>query len=441
MDDAELMFPIQESSVSFVVRGDVGATVEIRNPRIRYENRPDQRDVMPERFSSLPVEQPGDTSTTGNSPVELSVVIDAWKRREESSPKLDVSWVVESGIRCAVSSFRSDDVPAIDAATTDISRLVVSPDSIRYSTAWRHPRMDLSRKAGLRGEPGLLDFAEALYGQFAMVPKHPSGSLRLEIGCDDERRIDELYSARGEGYRGIAFERPDVWKDRVGEMDDLLWRGALLAFRPLAGYGIGCQPDECNVHSEMAWFAGLRCFVIEEVTEAAGSTFQRRFWVDPLRDFLVLRATVSVDGMLREQLDTQYTLDSAGRWLPVSWGAVTRTPTTNTHSVYQFPGDEWMFQVASAKVVKCQFDGSSSDKPIAVNFRPGTVAIDRQTNEWIQQVAIGNRRRLDASEAMALTIGDKSGLPESSLIYYVMIGTASGKQRCNSNPNPIFFFI
>ena len=68
-----------------------------------------------------------------------------------SSPKIDVSWVVDSGILCAVSAFRSDDVPTIDAATADISRLIVSPDSIRYSTAWRHPRMDLPRTAGLRG--------------------------------------------------------------------------------------------------------------------------------------------------------------------------------------------------------------------------------------------------------------------------------------------------
>lgn len=403
-----------EAVLGFVAQGESAAHVDVRNLRVRREPQsywPSERfkAATPNEVNAATSEPSGVSHT-----VSVDEVLAGWKRREESHPAVDLSWASVPGYRFAASSFRSTGTAAeVDQNRGGLSRLKLTPEQVRYSSPWQHARLDLTRKVGLRDSTTLRDYQRVFKANFVELGQKQPDSLMLSVACDGMRRVDYVSDENGRGYRGIEFSRADVWRDRVGEMDDLLWRGPLLAFRPLSKCGIGCSVEKCVVFPEIAWTGGARCVVIDETSQVEGSTFQRRFWADPQRDFLVLKGTVTVDGLLREQIDVQYGLNSEGKWWPVGWEAVAWPRLASSISEFQFAGNEWLFQAASAKVMH---NPPADDITIAqqeTRIPPGTIGFDQRSNEWFEQLADTRRRKLDASEVMARTVADVSWEPGS----------------------------
>jgi len=420
LDAVEAVFPSQESVLGFVARGESSAFVDVRNLRVSRSDLSAAPEVVPAQVRSQPTVP---TESEGVAPVTVATLIGAWKRREQSTPGVDLAWTVEGGSRFAESSFGPPDRPVVDdTSPSHISRLTLSHDQVRHTTPWRHPRLDLTRKAGLGDATSLQDFKRSFDAKFTTATGQLPGNLRLDIVCDAKHRSDGVSDADGRGYRGIVFDRPDAWRDRIGEMDDLLWRAPLLALRPLAKSGVNCQTDSCVILPEMAWVSGARCWVIEETTQVAGANYQRRFWVDPLRDFLILRQTVSVDGLLREQLDVQYALNSKNEWLPVSWEAMTWPRLASSISEFQFPGNEWLFQTASAKTVSERASDAVVHETSAMQFQPETVVFDQSASEWFEQVSVGERRKLSADEARELVMNGSVANHDSSRFYKAIGG-------------------
>ncbi len=209
-------------------------------------------------------------------------------------------------------------------------------------------------------------------------------------------------------------------------MDDLFWRGPLAAFRPLSRHGLQCQLDACKILAETSIVAGVRCVIMEETSQ---ENFKRRFWMDPLRDFLILRTR----GEFQEQLDIQYSQDSAGRWLPTSWNAIAKPMVAAVTRENQFPGLKWLFAVSSAQVVECTVTDSSVDTPLKDDFAPGAILFDQASNEWSRQIAVGQLEKLKSNEVTELLSGRKpprnissidnqSSLPGHYWRFYVGIG-------------------
>lgn len=163
-----------------------------------------------------------------------------------------------------------------DAGQSDglVSRLKVEHGRVQVSMPWLHDRFSLTRKAGLRDSATIRDDQRVLKANFQVPHETQATDLSFRVTGDDQGRVDCIVDHRGRGLRGIQYARPDVWQERVGEMDDLLWRGPLLAFLPLAKNGVGCRQEECVVLPEMVWSGGVRCVVIEQTNpELRGGSF------------------------------------------------------------------------------------------------------------------------------------------------------------------------
>jgi hypothetical protein len=412
LDNTALATSNMDESISFVGSGPPESMIEIRNIRIRRYNQSELQGRATET-SAPTVKTQQRLRQEDLSLIQISSIIEAWGKRERKYRNVEMSWTLGRDLRFATSLFQRAEPTEGSVLPTDIGRLVISVDSASYSTAWGHPRMDLTNKAGLKGEPGFKDFSQVVRSRFVPLSKHAPGNLRLEVFCDSHRRVDELFDTSNHGYRGIIFAHPNVWTDRIGEMDDLVWKAPMLAFRPLARYGFACQADSCNLLSKSAWIEGIRCAVIEETSQSDGIHFKRRFWVDPARDFLVLRSCLMRDGILLEQIDLQYDENSIQEWHPCSWIVIRKG--SKSHSITSdkpFPGDEWLFDVISAKVTERSFANSSIAKSIPTNFRIGSIVYDQSANEWSQQVSTNGRRKLEPFEVTTLgsAIDDNSSL-------------------------------
>lgn len=417
LNNVELVQGKPDSTFGFVTQGESGSYVQVRNLRVRRDESATSSEVDSVRNRSLDNASKSTDGSGSDRIVSLATIAEAWKHREQLHPHVAMTWTIENGSRYAAASFRSQELQPV------LSRLTISDRDLQYSTPWQHPRVDLTRKAGLRDATSLQDFNRRFKARFAVPAENLPESLQLIITSDDKSRIDEVSDPDGRGYRGIVYDQPNVWKDRVGEMDDLLWRGPVLALRPLTRSGIGFQPADCVLLPDMAWVAGVRCWVIEETIQLAGEKLKRRFWVDPARDYLILRTTVSVDDMLREQLDIQYTLDSSQQWLPASWDAVTWPRLASSISEFQFAGNEWLFQSVSAKTVECRTDKPLDDAPSVTHFHQGTVVFDQHSKEWFQQVSAGVRRKLNADEASEMAMNGRLANRDSgSWRLYQIVG-------------------
>ena len=411
------------SVLGFVAEGEATAHVELRNLRILRDNLASAANgnrVLGNTPSVDIRENAFRLSGDGHRSVTREAVFEGWRRCEMSHANARLAWNMEPGFRFGAATLRTVVPSAAESSVHGpVCRMMLADGEVRYSSPWQHARIDLTRKFGLRDATTLRDYQRVLKANFERTAETLPAELRFDVVSDQARRVDWVSDRDGNGLRGIVYAKPDVWRDRVGEVDDLLWRGPLLAFLPLAKNGIGCRPEESVLLPGLAWCGGARCVVIEEVTHSEGSTFRRRFWADPLRDFLILKSTVDVDGTLREQVDVQYTRHDDGRWWPRSWEVMAWPKLSNAISELPFAGNEWLFHAAQANVID-EALSDDADLTLATGRLPlGTVGFDQKHNEWFEQLANDQRRRLPPDEVMAMTSADVTWTRESSSSLWI----------------------
>ena len=419
LDAVPYMASGTDSVLGFMAEGESTESVTVRNVRVRREGASALPGTSPGLQDSWPVNPASSESVETESPVSLSSIVEAWNRCEQSHPRVEIAWSQEHGVRFAARAFRSLVSMTAPVERPDISRLTLTPEQLQLSTPWRHSRIDLNRQAGLRNEATLLNYQGISSARFADSSERLPDSLQHEIAINDQNRTDTVFDSEGRGYRGIVFDRPNVWIDRLGELDDLTWRGPLLALRPLSKCGIGIQTEQCQVLPNSAWVSGVLCRVVEETTHVAGSQYQRRFWVDPSREFLILRHTVSVDGHLREQLDMQYSPVAAHDGRPVAWDAVTWPRQASSIAGYQFSGNQWLFLAATCRTIA---EPSATPVTPVLWFRPETVGFDQRRQEWFQQGATDQRRTLSSEEVRAMVMSSDTTSERSTSVNRLIVG-------------------
>ena len=421
LDHAPVALPAKDWKIGFVAQGESSAYADIRNLRIRRGDSDTSSTSSPSQPRSTAINMAEGVDKAPITSANLASVMEDWKRREQTNSKLEFTWRTAD---FDLFASKLSPVPAqqpIDPTQSSESRLRLDGDQIHYSTTWKHPRIRVSRKQGLKHVTGLQDYLRARASGFAPTSEQLTEALTLDVTIDETHRIDEVFDSEGRGHLGIVFEKTDVAKDRVGELDDLVWRGPHWAVHPNSG--IGLQADKARIVSDSAWVSGVRCSVIEETTQHGGSTILRRIWVDPTRESLILRYALLLDGQLRELLDIQYGAKSSQSWLPVSWNAVTWPYASASVADVQFPGNERLFKAMSCQVID---DEPGRDTPRVTandNFRPGTVVFDQRANEWFQQVSAGVRRKLNADEASEMAMnGRLANRDSASWRLYPIVG-------------------
>ena len=422
LDHAPVDIPIKDWSIGIVAQGESSAYADIRNLRVRRGSSDTAAATSSSQAPSTTTGLAESTDKASTTSANLLTVIEDWKRREQTNSQLEFTWRTEDFDLFAWKHSTAPAQQPVDPVQSNESRLSLDGKQIHYSTTWKHPRIRLSRNQGLKNAAGLQDYQRARISQFASTSEQLTKALTLDVTIDETHRIDEVFDSEGRGHLGIVFEKPDVTKDRVGELDDLVWRGPLLALRPDST--ISLQAENARIVTDSAWVSGIRCSVIEETTQHRDSTLLRRFWVDPSRESLILRYALSLDGQQRELLDIQYALNQPQSWLPVSWDAVAWPHASASVADVQFPGNERLFKAASCRIIdneprKDTPRGTANDH----HFRPGAVVFDQYANGWFQQVSAGVRRKLNADEASEMAMnGWLANRDFASWRFYQIVG-------------------
>ncbi|WP_010586459.1 alpha/beta hydrolase-fold protein [Schlesneria paludicola] len=389
-----------DANIGFVAVGDPGTSVQIRNVRIR-------RDPAAESTTNREATAAEPTSTAVNQfeTVDMASIGTAWKKREAAFANIEVTWDEGDECRFASELFRPGLTDQPQNPSQTVSRLSLSPEALRYSTVWPYGLMNLWRKCRVECLSSSDEFKQALATKFEIPDEHPFGTLRWNVHCTIDQRTDVVLTDNDRGLGAVQFSGIDIWNDRPGDLDEVSWHAPALALHPLSARGIHCQLDQCQLISTSAQVAGCQTIVIEETTRSNASSFNRRFWLDPLREFVILRATTTVVGEFRSQVDIEYLQDKHQHWIPKSWKLIARPDDPAPAVQERFPGDELVFEIGSAKNVECIVDGLQQDSPLPSKIPVGAIVFDQATNEWARQTAADQQKPLTPYEVKVLVLG------------------------------------
>lgn len=118
--------------------------------------------------------------------------------------------------------------------------------------------------------------------------------------------------------------------------------------------------------------SGRRCLILDDIPNAEVGT-PHRIWVDPGRDFIVLRNEAGIDNLVLFQLDIEYELDESGLWVPMRW--------TNLTHAQHVDGGRVLKETATFAVTEYALNPPIDDAEFEFEFPPGTFAQDFRSGE------------------------------------------------------------
>lgn len=202
------------------------------------------------------------------------------------------------------------------------------------------------------------------------------------------------------------------------------WRllPVLLHYRACHPKLVKFDPAAYRVSSKLGAVGQRQCVILEPKGQPLRPT---SYWVDPERDFVVLRVEQSFEGKPRSKLDVSYKRDRVAGWVPWSWKEVTVTEKT-CELRYQYSGTVTKYEVnSSIPASEFQFD-----------FSPGTEVVDtRNKTHYIVRPGDAKRmvtaRERDAGVPYEVLLVTESGraVPEGPagrgyVVLYVLLGGA-----------------
>jgi hypothetical protein len=140
----------------------------------------------------------------------------------------------------------------------------------------------------------------------------------------------------------------------------------LMAFRPMVKEIRMLNLDTFKVTGRKDVLSGVSC--IELATGPEG-TPGARFWVDPARDYVIVRVLTVGGPKLMGRTDIRYRQDASIGWVPESW-----------EHVFQ-RGNEALQKKSSAVVVRLEIGEPLANSEFNLEFPPNTMVVDTVRNE------------------------------------------------------------
>lgn len=211
----------------------------------------------------------------------------------------------------------------------------------------------------------------------------------------------------------LSKERDNLWDGKLGNRlskeepaDAFEYRGsvransflitAMLAVQPILAH---CRPSlsevmqlrRLSVTGRRGTVDNSSCIVVEGSPGLdRTSGVNRSIWVDPQRDFIILRWRSELAGKVLEQIDVFYVEDPAHGWLPSRWKRIEH-------------GSDGRFRTSvEATIVEQSVNAQMKADDFRLEFPPGTLVSDQTaTSEDYQKffvLADGTRRIVTAQE-------------------------------------------
>jgi len=222
---------------------------------------------------------------------------------------------------------------------------------------------------------------------------------------------------RVHGLRPLGFIDPDP---RHPNTRYYMLKPVLMTFR-------ACDPDTGGVDPAKYAVSAKTAFIDQALCVGVTWTGKRRdqttFWVDPQRDFLVLRIAI-LDGSAHPvaTTDISYQRDALHGWVPSGWKWV------------YHGGFSSVREQAAAKVTRCEINVDIPRSEFQIDYPPGTLVRNLKTKEdYIVRPDYGKRPITKAEIARGATYEEylstesgMAGLKKPALAQRVLGWTVGG---------------
>ncbi|MEO2031073.1 MAG: hypothetical protein ABGZ35_03205 [Planctomycetaceae bacterium] len=361
---------------------------------------------------ALPVTLALEKEVPPASPIDLTAVMTAWTERQQRVDSARFVWCPDDSAAHWWSSYQVTWPP--DAATNpEITRhesLVLKGDRFRYATNRWYYRSE-REFAGYHGPPDdpevyfPLDealnrtvrsvFFDALHARF------PGNGAQLRSPRHLTRIFDgssfrELLSAASTQHAEAA-----IYAGAGGGLpEDLAYRPLLLSLRPLSPLGTPPDTSRWELVANDVYVDGVRCLQLQE---SADHDVVRSYWIDPRRDFVIVRQIETHGGTPAAQLDIKYEEHERHGWLPANWTVMIMQGSAD---VEDFPGQHELFPFLAAKVISSTINESVSEDTLTIAFPPGTVVNDMLGGQHYLIQPDGSFMDLSREDVLALKRGE-----------------------------------
>jgi hypothetical protein len=204
-----------------------------------------------------------------------------------------------------------------------------------------------------------------------------------------DRFVPELYRSTFDGSISKSFnvQVPDAVHPRGNintirlnqDADSNFCVAIQLAFRAFHPDMGRFEEDKMQVIDEKSYIRGRECIIIEQRKPA----YVARCWVDPSRDYAIVRYAMVFDGFPAYQCDVEYKKDNVFGWIPESWHNV----LMNTNVKPARLSDDRVVQVKSFVI-----NGPVEDREFQLDFPPRTEVKDWIKDQWFIVLDDGSKR-------------------------------------------------
>lgn len=219
------------------------------------------------------------------------------------------------------------------------------------------------------------------------VPAEGRFIPRLYVSSFDGNQAKAFYGRSAEKHHPLGFVSEDQENQ---DASGLKVYPILMAYRPLNPDLGAFKVSEWHVRDTNAIADGQACIVLEKASDRR----KEAIWVDPKREFSVVRQETHVGGKPADQLTVSYAQDPVWHWVPKTWNVTVIDPRTGK-----------VVRAAVARVTKYDFNRDYSPQDFDFEFPVGTYLTDyrdhstdyRDHSEYIV-LANGGRRLITAAE-------------------------------------------
>jgi hypothetical protein len=150
----------------------------------------------------------------------------------------------------------------------------------------------------------------------------------------------------------------------------------------------GLRLDNYQATDRTTEIDGHSCVLLRKV---AGNEYLNELWVDPARDYLIVRMNTVEGSFVRERIDIKYQRDPEHSYYPAEWREVSMN------------SPERLCESGESKVSEHSFTPHLEPSDFQLEFPPHTLVIDKRGSQYARYLVLpdGNKRIVLDEESRA----------------------------------------
>lgn len=339
---------------------------------------------------------------------ELSAVTRAWTDRGKLIRSARFTWRQDDLATGRWSSYQVTWPSGPDATSADgrDESLLLSGDKFRYEADRWYYRTD-REFSGFNGSPAdpafyfPLDeaahkpvrsgFLDALHARFLARDTHVRSPRRF-TRIFDGRTFREVLAAGS-----IPHTEAAIYAGSGGQWpEDLTYRPVLLSIRPLSPLSATIDPADCVLADDDVLVNGFQCWHLREKTD---QDIVRHYWIDPRRDFVIVRQIEEHGAVPAAQLDIRYAEHETCGWLPTGWTVMIMKGSAD---VEDYPGRQEVPCFLAATVTSAIVNEPVLAEEFSLEILPGTIVNDNVSNRCALALPDGGLQDLSPDDLLAI---------------------------------------